>query len=107
MHPTIHDELRKARLADIHRRAEQDRQARVLILARRRHREHGKDPVGRRSARVYARRLLAILGARLTVRSGGRRPLPGQHQPGDPVRLIQLVVAVTEHQQAPGRIKGT
>ena len=64
MHPIIHDELKNARVADFHRRAERDRLARAFIHARRTRREHRKDPVGGRSARVFARRLLIILGGR-------------------------------------------
>jgi hypothetical protein len=64
MHPIIHDELKNARVADFHRQAERDRLARAFILARRTRGEHGKDPVGGRSAGVFARRLLIILGAR-------------------------------------------
>jgi len=64
MHPIMHDELNKARIADLHRQAERDRLARAAAQARRTPREHGKDPVGGRSARVFARRLLIILGAR-------------------------------------------
>ena len=64
MHPIIHNELNQARVADLHRRAERDRLARAFIQARRTRREHGKDPVSGRSAGVFARRLLIILGAR-------------------------------------------
>jgi hypothetical protein len=64
MHPIIHGELKNARVADFHRRAERDRLARAFIQARRTRREHGKDPVGGPSAGVFARRLLIILGAR-------------------------------------------
>ena len=64
MHPIIHNELNQARVADLHRRAERDRLARAFIQARRTRREHGKDPVGGRTAGVFARRLLIILGAR-------------------------------------------
>ena len=64
MYPIIHDELKNARVADFHRRAERDRLARVFIHTRRTRREHGKEPMGGRSGRVFARRLLIILGAR-------------------------------------------
>jgi hypothetical protein len=64
MHPIIIDKLHKARIGDLHRQAEQDRLARAVILARRTRREHGKGPAGGRPARVPARRLLIILGAR-------------------------------------------
>jgi hypothetical protein len=64
MHPTIHDGLNKARIADFHRWAERDRLARASIQARRTHGEPGHDPAGGRASRVVARRLLLILGAR-------------------------------------------
>ena len=63
MRPIIGDELKNARVADFHRQAERDRLARPFIQARRTRWELGKDPVGGRSARVFARRLLIILGA--------------------------------------------
>jgi hypothetical protein len=64
MHPIIHDELKNARVGDFHRQAERDRLALAFIQARRTRTEHGKDPVGGRSAGVFARRVLIILGAR-------------------------------------------
>ena len=64
MLPIIDDELKNARVADFHAQAERDRLARAFIQARRTRKDHGKDPVGGRSAGVFARRLLIILGAR-------------------------------------------
>jgi hypothetical protein len=64
MHPIMHNELKNARIADLHRRAERDRLARAFIQARRLRREHGRDLAGGRSAGGFARRLLIILGAR-------------------------------------------
>jgi len=64
MHPIIHDKLNNARIGDFHRRAERDRLARASRLARRRRREHGKDPAGGSTPGVFARRLLIILGDR-------------------------------------------
>jgi hypothetical protein len=64
MYRIIHDELKNARVADFHARAEQDRLARAFIQARRTRGEHDKDPVADRPARVFAHRLLIILGAR-------------------------------------------
>jgi hypothetical protein len=63
MHPIIHHELTNARIADVHRRAEQDRLARACIRTRRMRRKHGTDPVGG-AGRVVTRRLRIILGAR-------------------------------------------
>jgi hypothetical protein len=63
MHPIIHNELNKARIADFHRRAERDRLARASIQAGRTRREHGNHPAGARAGGV-ARRLPIILDAR-------------------------------------------
>jgi hypothetical protein len=64
MHPIFHDELIKARIADLHREAKRDRLAWAFRQARRTRREHRNDPAGGRAARVIARRLLIIMGAR-------------------------------------------
>jgi hypothetical protein len=64
MHPLIHQELRKARVADFHRRAERDRIARAAFQARRAQREHGSHPVPSRPAGVLGRGLRIMLGAR-------------------------------------------
>ena len=63
MHPIFHDELNKARIADLHRRAERDRLARASAQAGRARREHGRAPADAASG-VVVRRLLIILGAR-------------------------------------------
>ena len=40
MHPTIHQQLAKARTADLLRQAERDRMARTARLARKEHHRH-------------------------------------------------------------------
>jgi len=64
MHPIIHEELNKARIADFHRWAERERLARASIHTDRTRREHGNYPAGGRAGRVVARRLPIILDAR-------------------------------------------
>ena len=63
MHPIYHDELNRARIADLHRQADRDRLVWASAQARRARREHGTDPAGG-TAGVFARRLLIILGTR-------------------------------------------
>jgi hypothetical protein len=62
MHPRFHEELNKARIADLHRRAERDRLARASAQTRRARRPYGKAPGG--AAGVVTRRLLIILRTR-------------------------------------------
>ena len=64
MHPIVHDELSKSRIADLHRKAERDRLAWAFRQARRTHGKQRNDPAGGRAAGVIARRLLIIMGAR-------------------------------------------
>ena len=47
MHPTIHDELAKARAGDLYRRAERDTLARAARRARRARTQQGSHPVPR------------------------------------------------------------
>ena len=63
MHPICHDELNKARIADLHRQAKRDRLAQASAHARRARRDYGNDPAAR-AATTFARRLLIILRAR-------------------------------------------
>jgi hypothetical protein len=60
MHPTIHGEVARARIADLHRQAERDRMARATRLARKTHERHF---VPGHLATVLARRALAVLAA--------------------------------------------
>jgi hypothetical protein len=64
MHPIIHDELNKARIADFHRQAERGRLARASIQADRMRRERSNYPAGGRAGGVVAGRLPIILDAR-------------------------------------------
>ena len=62
MHPTISNELAKARLADLHRQADRDRLAYAARRARR-----ARPPQSRRALPAlpaFGRRVLAMLGAR-------------------------------------------
>ena len=61
MHPTIHQQLAKARTADLLRQAERDRMARTARLARK---EHHRHLMPGHLATVLARRVLAVLAAR-------------------------------------------
>jgi hypothetical protein len=61
MHPIFHDELNKARIAELHHRAERVRLARTSAQTRRAPRDFGKDRAG---ATVFARCLQIIVGAR-------------------------------------------
>ena len=71
MRPRFHDELKEARIADLHREAERDRLIRASAQARRARKEHGRHPASG-AAGVFARRLLIILGARtMTAASQG------------------------------------
>ena len=63
MHPIYHDELSKARIADLHRRAERVRLARACAQARHARKEHRKDRWAAQP-QVFARRLLIIRGTR-------------------------------------------
>jgi hypothetical protein len=63
MHPRFHDELNKARIADLHRQAERDRLAQASAQARRARRQFGEASAGD-AAGVVTRRLLIILGVR-------------------------------------------
>jgi len=60
MHPIMHYDLAKARIADLHQQAERDRMARAALAAR----KDGKtlQAPGHRAA-ALARRVLAVLGA--------------------------------------------
>lgn len=69
MHPTIHQQLAKARTADLLRQAERDRMARTARLARK---EHHRHLMPGHLATVLARRVLAVLAAR------SLRPPPSQ-----------------------------
>ena len=63
MHPIFHDELNKARIADLHRQAERDRSVRASAQAHPTRRGNGKDLSGD-AVGVFAHRLLIILSAR-------------------------------------------
>jgi hypothetical protein len=60
MHPIIHGELAKARIADLHRQAERDRMARAARFARRTHDRHFMPG---HLAAVLACRVLAVVAA--------------------------------------------
>jgi hypothetical protein len=70
MHPIIANEVAKARIADWHRQAERDRMARAARLARR---EHDRRFAPGQLATVFARRVLAVLGAR-SLRPASSQP---------------------------------
>lgn len=63
MHPIFHEELNRARIADLHRWAERGRLARAWAQARPARTDHRQDPAGGIAA-VFARRLLIIRGTR-------------------------------------------
>ena len=60
MHPSIHGEVAKTRVADMHRQAERDHMARATRSARKAHDRHF---VPGQLATVLARRVLAVLAA--------------------------------------------
>lgn len=60
MHPIIHDELARARIADLHRQAERDRMAQAARSARKTHDRHFMPG---HLAAVLARRVLAVVAA--------------------------------------------
>jgi hypothetical protein len=62
MHPIIHRDLAQARIADLHRQAQRDAQARVASAARRAQAPQRRHPV-RGLPSAIAQRLLAGLGA--------------------------------------------
>jgi hypothetical protein len=64
MNPTIHHELMKARIADLHRQAARDRMARAATRARRARTPNGSLPAPARTVTVLARVMVAALGAR-------------------------------------------
>jgi hypothetical protein len=59
----MYDELNKARIADLRRRAERDRLVRACAQARRARAEYSKD-LASGAVGVFGRRLLIIMGAR-------------------------------------------
>jgi hypothetical protein len=67
MHPIIHGELARARIADLHRQAERDRMARAAGFARKTHDRHVTPghltTVLARCTTVVARRVLAVLAS--------------------------------------------
>ena len=72
MNPIIHNELMKARVADLHHQAGRDRLARAAATDRRARAEHGWLLVASHAATVLARRIVTIVGAR------SLRPTRGQ-----------------------------
>jgi hypothetical protein len=60
MHPIIHGELARARIADLHRQAERDRMARAARFA---HRTHDRHVVPGHLAAVLARHVLEVVAA--------------------------------------------
>jgi hypothetical protein len=74
MHPMTHDGAARARIADWHRQAERDRVARTARHVRKAHRRRA---VPDEPATGFARRVLAVLGARSLrppVSAQGRAP---------------------------------
>ena len=63
MHPIYHDELNKARIADLRSQAERDRLVRACAQDRRARREYHMDPAAG-VVGAFAHHLLIILGAR-------------------------------------------
>lgn len=61
MHPELHYQLAQARVADLHRQARRDAQARVASQARRARAPQRRHPA-RMLPAVMARRVLAALG---------------------------------------------
>ena len=64
MHPELHYQLAQARVADLHRQAQHDAQARAASQARRARAAERRHPV-RGLPAVMARRLLTTLGGAL------------------------------------------
>jgi hypothetical protein len=60
MHPIIHRDIMQARVADLHRQAQRDAQARTVSQARRAGTQR-RHP-GHRIPAVMARRVLTVLG---------------------------------------------
>lgn len=65
MHPTIHHEIAKARIADWHRQAQRDTLALAARQARRARRDQSRSPAPARRV-AAARRVLAFLRPRST-----------------------------------------
>jgi hypothetical protein len=63
MYPTIHYEIAKARVAELHQQAQRDALARVARRARRAERQQSRHLASRLPG-VAARRVLTVLGAR-------------------------------------------
>jgi hypothetical protein len=64
VNPTIHHELMKTRIADLHRHAARDRMARAAARARRARTPNGSLPAPAGTVTVLARVMIAALGAR-------------------------------------------
>jgi hypothetical protein len=63
MNPIIHQELVKARIADLHRQAARDSMARAATHARRARTQNGSLPAPARTGTLLARLMIAVLGA--------------------------------------------
>jgi hypothetical protein len=63
MNPTIHHELMKARIADLHRQAAADRMARAATRARGARTQNGSLPAPSRTVTVLARLVIGVRGA--------------------------------------------
>lgn len=64
MHPTFHDELAAARVADLHQRAARERTAKAASQGRRAQRHHRTGSVPGHIVTRLARRVLTLFGGR-------------------------------------------